>query len=108
VPRAVVWSPGSPRKAFVRENLPADPRVKYVPELEGERFQSLIWVPVLARDGDSIGVISMHTEAPREFAHRNAIARLSGYTESRIMKISLTVRSRWISGENPAALHIAK
>ena len=54
--------------AFIRENLLADSRVKYVPELEEERFQSLISVPVLARDGDAIGTISMHTEAPREFS----------------------------------------
>jgi GAF domain-containing protein/sugar diacid utilization regulator len=53
--------------AFIRERALADPRVKYVPELEEERFQSLISVPVLARDGNPIGVISMHTEAPREF-----------------------------------------
>ena len=54
--------------AFIRENLLADPRVKYVPELEEERFQSLISVPLLARDGEAIGTISMHTEAPREFS----------------------------------------
>ncbi len=41
--------------------------MKYVPELEEERFQSMVAVPVLARAGDVIGVIVLHTEAPREF-----------------------------------------
>jgi GAF domain-containing protein len=51
----------------VQDELLADPRVKYVPELEEERYQSLLCVPVQARDGGVIGVISAHTEAPHEF-----------------------------------------
>src|SRR2546423_12969264 len=35
--------------------------------MEEERFQSMVSVPVLARAGDVIGVINLHTEAPREF-----------------------------------------
>ena len=41
--------------------------MKYVPELEEERFQSLVSVPIVGKDGNVIGVISSHTEAPREF-----------------------------------------
>ena len=41
--------------------------MKYVPELEEERFQSMVAVPILARAGDVIGVVVLHTEAPREF-----------------------------------------
>ena len=41
--------------------------MKYVPELEEERFQSMIAVPILAKAGDVIGVIVLHTEAPHEF-----------------------------------------
>ncbi len=61
------WAAERREPAFIRENLLADPRTKYVPELEEERFQSLVSVPILARDGALIGVISAHTEAPREF-----------------------------------------
>jgi GAF domain-containing protein len=61
------WAAERREPAFIRENLLADPRTKYVPELEEERFQSLVSVPILARDGSLIGVISAHTEAPREF-----------------------------------------
>ncbi len=61
------WAAERREPAFIRENALADPRVKYVPELEEERFQSLISVPILGKDGAAIGVITLHTEAPREF-----------------------------------------
>ena len=61
------WAAERREPAFIRENLLDDPRTKYVPELEEERFQSLVSVPILARDGALIGVISAHTVAPREF-----------------------------------------
>jgi len=61
------WAAERREPAFIRENALADPRVKYVPELEEERFQSLISVPILSKDGEAIGVITLHTEAPREF-----------------------------------------
>jgi GAF domain-containing protein len=52
---------------FIRENAMDDPRMRYFPALEEERFQSMVAVPILARSGDAIGVIVLHTEAPREF-----------------------------------------
>lgn len=61
------WAVERREPAFVPDRLLEDPRVKYVPELEEERFQSLVTVPILRKDGDVIGVISAHTEAPREF-----------------------------------------
>ena len=62
------WAAERGEPAFIRENALADPRVKYVAELEEERFQSLLAVPVIGRSGDVIGVITAHTEAPREFS----------------------------------------
>jgi GAF domain-containing protein len=61
------WAAERKEPAFIRENALADPRVKYVPELEEEKFQSLLSVPIAGRDGSVIGVVSAHTEAPREF-----------------------------------------
>ncbi|MEX2647110.1 MAG: GAF domain-containing protein, partial [Gaiellaceae bacterium] len=66
------WAAEHRRPAFIRENALADPRVKYVPELEEEKFQSLVSVPILGKDGDPVGVISLHTEAPREFTEEEA------------------------------------
>ncbi len=53
--------------AFIRENALADERMKVVPELEEERFQSMVAVPLRGREQRVIGVIVLHTEAPREF-----------------------------------------
>ncbi len=61
------WAAERNEPAFIPDNLLDDPRVAYVPELEEERFQSLLSVPIAARDGSVIGVISAHTEAPRAF-----------------------------------------
>jgi GAF domain-containing protein len=61
------WAIENGQPAFIRENALADPRVKYVPELEEESYQSLLAVPIVGRSGDAIGAITAHTEAPREF-----------------------------------------
>ncbi len=61
------WAAERNEPVFIPDNLLDDPRVQYVPELEEERFQSLLSVPIAARDGSVIGVISAHTEAPRAF-----------------------------------------
>jgi GAF domain-containing protein len=61
------WVARNNRPAFIRDNALTDPRMKYVPELEEERFQSMVAVPVPARHGGVIGVVVLHTVAPREF-----------------------------------------
>jgi PucR-like helix-turn-helix protein/diguanylate cyclase with GGDEF domain/GAF domain-containing protein len=66
------WALEHREPAFIRENALDDPRVKYVPELEEEKFQSLVAVPVLGKDGSPIGSILLHTEAPREFTEGEA------------------------------------
>ena len=53
--------------AFIRDQAMKDPRMKYVPLLEEQRFQSMVAVPILSRAGETIGVIVLHTEAPHEF-----------------------------------------
>lgn len=52
---------------FIRESAMNDPRMKYIPLLQEERFQSMVAVPILTRSSDTLGVIVLHTEAPREF-----------------------------------------
>ncbi len=61
------WVARTKTPEFIRERALEDPRMKFVPELDEERFQSMVAVPILARDGEVIGVIVLHTEAPREF-----------------------------------------
>ncbi len=66
------WVLDKGEAAFIRDSALEDPRVKYVPELEEERFQSLVAVPVLGKRGDAIGAITLDTEAPREFTDAEA------------------------------------
>jgi GAF domain-containing protein len=61
------WVARTGQPAFIREDALSDPRMKYVPELEEERFQSMVAVPVPARSGEVLGVVVLHTAAPREF-----------------------------------------
>jgi sugar diacid utilization regulator/putative methionine-R-sulfoxide reductase with GAF domain len=61
------WVVQNRRSAFIREDALDDPRVRYFPELEEERFQSLVSVPIFGRSGDVLGVIALHAEAPHEF-----------------------------------------
>jgi GAF domain-containing protein len=61
------WVASNRAPAFIRENALEDPRMKYVPELQEERFQSIVAVPIPARSGEVIGVVVLHTVAPREF-----------------------------------------
>ena len=61
------WVARQRKPEFIRERALEDPRMKYVPLLEEERFQSMVAVPILSRAGETIGVIVLHTEAPREF-----------------------------------------
>ena len=63
------WVARTKTPEFIRERALEDPRMKFVPELDEERFQSMVAVPILARDGTVIGVVVLHTEAPREFDH---------------------------------------
>jgi GAF domain-containing protein len=59
------WAVEHGEPAFT-QNAVDDPRNEFVPELEEEKFQSLLSVPIAGRDA-VIGAITMHTEAPREF-----------------------------------------
>ena len=61
------WVAKTRQSAVIREKALDDPRVVYIPELEEEQFQSLVSVPMFARAGELIGVITLHAEAPHEF-----------------------------------------
>ena len=64
------WAVRGRRSAFIGERALEDPRVRraYFPELGDEHYQSIATVPVFARSGDVIGAITLHAEAPHEFA----------------------------------------
>ncbi|MGH2937846.1 MAG: helix-turn-helix domain-containing protein [Solirubrobacterales bacterium] len=80
------WSVRNGEAAFIRDEAITDPRTHYVPELEEERFQSMVAVPIPARDGAAMGAIVLHTEAPREFDERiiNVISRAAALVSGAI------------------------
>src|ERR687884_1226417 len=61
------WVARNGTPEFIREHAMADPRMKYVPEIEEERFQSMVAVPIPSGSGPALGTVVLHTEAPREF-----------------------------------------
>jgi GAF domain-containing protein len=65
------WVAEHKEAALIRDSALRDPRMRYFPELEEERWQSMAAVPVTARSGDVIGVIVLHTAAPREFTEED-------------------------------------
>jgi GAF domain-containing protein len=61
------WVARNKDAALITSGALNDPRMKYFAELEEERWQSMAAVPICDRGGDVIGVIVLHTAAPREF-----------------------------------------
>jgi GAF domain-containing protein len=63
------WVAQTRRSGFIKEHALEDPRVRRAsfPELGDDVYQSLVSVPIAARSGDVIGVITLHAEAPHEF-----------------------------------------
>jgi DNA-binding PucR family transcriptional regulator len=61
------WAVRNAQAAFIRDHALDDPRTNHVPQLEEERFQSMVAVPIPSRAGAPLGVIVLHTVAPREF-----------------------------------------
>ena len=59
--------PQQDARVHPRATRSTDPRMKYFPEIEEERFQSMVAVPIPARSGSVLGTVVLHTVAPREF-----------------------------------------
>jgi GAF domain-containing protein len=73
---------------ILKEDAMNDPRFRYIPELEEDKFQSLMTVPIVTKDRHLIGVISMHTVAPAIFTEEqqrfvsNTAALVAGAIEN--------------------------
>jgi len=65
------WVGMTKQAVTIREGSINDPRFRPYPELEEEKFQSLMSVPVLSKDRHLIGVITVHTIAPYEFTEQH-------------------------------------
>ncbi len=67
------WTALTRQPGIIKENPTADPRFKFVPELNDDRFQSYLTIPIVAPNQRLVGVITMHTEAPHEFGDDDLI-----------------------------------
>jgi GAF domain-containing protein len=56
---------------FLKDGAMEDPRFCYFPELEEEKFQSIMTVPIIAKDRHLVGVITLQAVAPHEFSEEH-------------------------------------
>ena len=61
------WTALTRQPGIIREDPNDDPRFKFVPEMQDDRFQSYLTIPVEGSEGQLVGVVTMHTLAPHEF-----------------------------------------
>jgi GAF domain-containing protein len=69
------WTALNRRVGIISEDARSDPRYKAFPELNDARFESVVTVPVIGREEQLVGVLTLHTRAPHEFS-RDDIATL--------------------------------
>ncbi|HZU70116.1 MAG TPA: GAF domain-containing protein [Ktedonobacteraceae bacterium] len=67
------WVGMTLQPVILKEEAMNDPRFRYFPELEEEKFQSTMTVPIVAKDRHLIGIITMHTAAPYEFTEQHQV-----------------------------------
>ena len=67
------WTALTRQPGMITEDPTADPRFKFVPELKDDRFQSYLTIPVVSPAGRLLGVVTLHTLAPHEFAEDDLI-----------------------------------
>jgi GAF domain-containing protein len=65
------WTALSRRVGIITEDARSDPRYKAFPELNDARFESVLTVPVVGREGSLVGVLTLHTKAPHEFSRED-------------------------------------
>ena len=66
------WVAENLEPVFISHDATADPRMKLFPEFEEDKYQSLVSVPVVAKDTSVLGVVALHAEAPHEYTAEDA------------------------------------
>ncbi len=65
------WVAMTLQPVLLKDNAMSDPRFRYYSELEDDKFQSVMTIPIIAKDRHLIGVITLHTVAPHEFTEHD-------------------------------------
>lgn len=76
---------------FLVDGAMEDPRFCYFPELQEEKFQSIMTVPIIAKDRHLIGAITLQAVAPHEFTeqHHTFISNTAALVASAIENAQL-------------------
>ncbi len=79
------------KPVFLTDEALEDPRFCYFPELEEEKFQSIMTVPIITKTRHLIGVITVQAIAPHEFTeqHRTFISNTAALVASAIENAQL-------------------
>lgn len=85
------WVALHQKPVFFKEQALEDPRFYYFPELEEEKFQSLMTVPIVAKNHHLVGIITVQTVAPHEFTeqHHTFISNTASLVASAIENAQL-------------------
>jgi GAF domain-containing protein/sugar diacid utilization regulator len=67
------WVALHQQAVFLKDDAMDDPRFVYFPELEEEKFQSIMTVPVIAKDRNLVGVITVQAIAPHDFTEQHRV-----------------------------------
>lgn len=59
------------KPVILKDEAMRDPRFRYFPDLEEEKFQSTMTVPIIGKERNLIGVIAMQAEPPHEFSEHH-------------------------------------
>lgn len=62
------WATEHRESVLLRRNARADPRYRSIPELEGEQYEAMLSVPIIARSADLIGAINVHGRTAGQFS----------------------------------------
>ncbi|GAC1425338.1 MAG: hypothetical protein PVS3B3_11320 [Ktedonobacteraceae bacterium] len=76
---------------FLKDEAMDDPRFYYFPELEEEKFQSILTVPIITKDRNLLGVITLQAVAPHEFTeeHHRFVSNITALVASAIENAQL-------------------
>jgi GAF domain-containing protein len=66
------WVARTRQPVFITQDAASDPRMKVFPEFEEDKYQSLVSVPLIAKNGSVLGVVALHAEAPHEYSGDDA------------------------------------
>src|SRR5579859_175335 len=85
------WVALTLKPLILKDEALEDPRFRYFPDLEEEKFQSTMTVPITGKDHHLIGVITMHAVAPYEFTeqHQTFVSNMAALAASAIENAQL-------------------